>query len=377
MVWSSEAGSLEKNILVVFQKMQNCPKFQKFRYATWNPKADPADFDQNYYDEAEINELVSLWHPNVDIKPSFQTELEKNGVQPRNNEKTEVGNDDVDDSYPDSDSYYDEDYNQEFEDLSLDTESGAVSAGLDMGSLIQARGRRVKRPKKRKNKPKKQSARTDRITGVKFVIQAENYLGISWTDKPYFSKYKVTVKPDPGSLKFLKINKKRNTALVQGLSPANNYWISVSGFQKFMGVWIPATTIKVFTKPLPPQDVRMIDYNTESVTVQWKNPNAHREEVVAVAELVNPPNPKWAEQNVNTNNPENKALESCIIDKIPAGTSFDLQILYKFNGKTSKPFLFRVTKPPEKPRNTVVDGIELVDNGLANINISWSWPEAT
>ena len=32
MVWPGEAGSLEKNILVVFQKWQKCPKFQKFHF---------------------------------------------------------------------------------------------------------------------------------------------------------------------------------------------------------------------------------------------------------------------------------------------------------------------------------------------------------
>ena len=32
MVWPGEGGSLEKNILVVFQKWQKCPKFQKFHF---------------------------------------------------------------------------------------------------------------------------------------------------------------------------------------------------------------------------------------------------------------------------------------------------------------------------------------------------------
>ena len=327
------------------------------------------DFKEDYYDENEINELVSLWHPKVELEKKLEN-YKIPEIKLREN------NDDLDGDYDDDG---EEDYEDEYPE-----DTNYQGRDFNEGGLIQARGRfgRQKKNKKRKvKKPKKQSTRTDRITGVKFILQSEYFLGVSWTDKPYFSKYKVTVKPDPGSsLKFEKLNNKRNTAKISGLSPTTPYWVSISGFQKFMGRWIPETTIKVFTKPLPPENVRMIEYNTEFVKVQWTNPNVNKENLNAVAELVNPPNPKWAEQDVIVEfggENDEKSVESCIIERIPAGTSFDLRIFYRFNGKSSKDYIFRITKPPQKPENTQVDGIELVDDNLANVNISWSWPENT
>jgi hypothetical protein len=56
--------------------------------------------------------------------------------------------------------------------------------------------------------------------------------------------------------------------------------------------------------------------------------------------------------------------------------SYDILVFYVYNKRRSDTYAYRVTIKPEAVKETAVDRIELVDDGLANVQLSWGWPES-
>merc|ERR1711981_1271400 len=166
------------------------------------------------------------------------------------------------------------------------------------------------------------------------------------------------------------IDDRRNTIRYDGLKSAQVYWVTVKGIRKDNSQETRAVTIKVFTSPAAPENVRMVDFNDETTVLQWDNPNEHRDTCYAVARLARAPKQIRVQKVSQTEN-------SITISKMPQGTSYDIMIFYTYNKRRSDTYSYRVTRKPSMVGDVNVDKIELVDDGLANAYLSWAWPEGS
>merc|ERR1712048_847203 len=146
--------------------------------------------------------------------------------------------------------------------------------------------------------------------------------------------------------------------------------VTIKGVNKNTGAETRAVTIKVFTSPAAPVNVRMATFDTSGTTIRWDNLNAHSKNCYAVARLARAPK-KIRTQKVN------QAEASITTKGMPAGVSYDILIFYIYNKRRSDSYSYRVTTKPEAVKGTAVDRIELVDDGLANVQLSWGWPDIT
>lgn len=207
----------------------------------------------------------------------------------------------------------------------------------------------------------------DSVQGVRFIQQGENHIGIKWSDNKAFSDFKVDIKPDEEGITKNVVDGRRNTVMYEGLLPATVYWVTIKGVQA-SGAETRAVTIKVFTSPAAPINVRMASFDESGSTIKWDNLNQHSKNCYAVARLARAPK-KIRTQKVN------QADASITTKGMPPGVSYDILVFYVYNKRRSDTYAYRVTIKPEAVKETAVDRIELVDDGLANVQLSWAWPE--
>ena len=162
-----------------------------------------------------------------------------------------------------------------------------------------------------------------------------------------------------------------NRLKINGLIPGQNYWITVVGIRNDKTQTIPVT-IKVCTMPENPVNVRVVDFEENGMVIQWDNPNG----------LMNLRNSKVMAKYTGISN-DYKHIHSAYIkdnrnqmflEDIPPGGSFELDMYYVFNKIRSRSLKYRVTRAPKRVEDIAIEKIEIVDDGLANIDISWKWP---
>ena len=215
-----------------------------------------------------------------------------------------------------------------------------------------------------KNKPKDQS--NHYITGLKFFLQTETSVAVRWIPKTWHREYNITIQPGHAGIKEVLNPSRKSSVKYENLKPANNYWITILA-KKPDGSYTKHTTIRVFTAPASPKNMRMVDFDTKSTTIAWDNPNAHRPTAFAIARLMKAPRKIRVQKVDNQNN-------MVQIKNIPPGSSFDVTIFYVFNRRRSDSVIYRVTRQPLPPKNIQVDSIRILDKGMAAAYISWEWP---
>ena len=220
------------------------------------------------------------------------------------------------------------------------------------------------------------------VDGIKFILQTESSVGLKWNFQPWQKSYNITIKPDHHGITKKTIdanhedgtgantNLLKNSVLFEGLYPANNYWITINAEKRLSGEYSKSSTIRVFTAPAPPKNVKMVDFNEESTTISWENPNIHRHAAFAVARLNRAPRKIRVQSNIDQ---ENNKL---VISNMPPGTSYDCTIFYVFNKRRSDSFVIRVTRQPKPVESVEVDKMRIQDKGKAALEVSWAWPDS-
>ena len=227
------------------------------------------------------------------------------------------------------------------------------------------------RPRRRRQKP---PVEEKFVRNVKFLLQTESEVGLKWDLEDWMLKFDIKIVPATPGYNQSTIDDNTNSVKFSGLNHATNYWISVAAKYKTGRrpkdvAWTKETSIRVFTAPKAPFDVKMVDFDEEQTTLTWKNPNEHADSAFPIARLNLAPE-KIAEQVIENNG------TNLVIKNMPAGTSYDLTIFYVFNQRRSDSYVYRVTRQPKPVKNLAVDKIKIQDKEKASLEVSWEWPSS-
>lgn len=204
------------------------------------------------------------------------------------------------------------------------------------------------------------------VDGIRFIQQTDSSVTLKWNYRVWQKSYQFIVKPETENIIQELSDNRQASVTFKNLKNANNYWITIQA-RKPDGSWSKKTTVKLFTAPSPPQNVKIIGFDETGVMVSFENPNAHRETAMAFARLNKSPSTIQAQ-------PVDQVLNQVHVTNIPAGSSYDMTMFYVFNERRSDSVVIRVTKPPHAIEQLSVDKIKIQDYGLASLDLSWRWP---
>jgi len=204
------------------------------------------------------------------------------------------------------------------------------------------------------------------VEGLKFIYQSFDGVGIKWSARSSHKYYNITIQPEHLGIRKELINKKKNSIKFYNLIPANNYWITVIAIRSD-NLDTKPVTIRVFTAPKAPENLKMTDFNEKQTIITWDNPNKHRTSCLAVARLSRSPR-QIRVQAIN------QKANKLIVNNMPPGTSYDCVFFYVFNKRRSDSIIYRITRQPKPVQAVQIDKVRIQDKGKASLAISWKWP---
>ena len=132
---------------------------------------------------------------------------------------------------------------------------------------------------------------------------------------------------------------KTNRIKINGLTPGQVYWITVVGVRTDGTKTIPVT-IKVCTMPENPTHVRVIDFEKNGMVIEWDNPNgkSNKKNSYIMAKYTGVSNAYKHIHSAYVKDEKNRML----LEDIPPGGSFELDMFYVFNNIRSRSLKYRL-----------------------------------